>query len=79
MVISPLITARLTYLFGLANVILLALILLSCRCLMGKTKFTSSPGYMKFSRHHCLLWYLLILSEVLHGIFAYLTFGIPLG
>ena len=65
---------------GIANVLFLLLISLSCRC-MGMHNLTkglfSNEWYMKFYNMHCYFWYLLYASVFIHAAIAIYLFGVP--
>lgn len=71
---------RLAYFFGITNLIILALIFLTCRCMIGG-KFVNDmlkkSWYRWLFDHHCLYWRLMAVSLVLHMILTYLSFGLP--
>lgn len=71
---------KITYIFGLINIIALVLILLSCKCIVSFNfirRMLKYDWYKKFYSWHCYYWYIFITSVILHIIFALLTFGNP--
>ncbi len=79
-IIPPQYAAKLVYLLGFSNVILLLLIFFSCRCLMGKTLGNYLLKYSWFKKLcalHCYLWWFFFLSVLLHTLIAFDAFGSP--
>lgn len=77
---SGIIYARVIFITAMINLITLALILLSCRCInMWKltSVLTKSPWYKRFFRWHCYVWYIFLPSVVIHAVFALTLMGIP--
>jgi len=71
---------KMTFVLAITNAVGLALVLLTCRCVMGRrlTAFLwSRKWYRKYYNVHCYFWYFLILSVSLHVAFGLLTYGIP--
>jgi hypothetical protein len=71
---------RLVYFFGVTNLIIMALIFSTCRCMIG-SKFVNDhlkKGWYKWLyEHHCLYWWIMLLSIVSHMVLAYVSFGLP--
>ncbi len=75
------IDAKIGFILGLTNLIGLALVLLSCRCMLKFGTFKNSLQrrfYQKFYNFHCYFWWFFIVSVVLHSIFVMAVYGIPL-
>ena len=79
MTIDPLLAAKITYVLGITNLIFLFLVLLTCRCILGKFSVTLSKSktYAAINKYHCLYWWFFIASVLIHGIFAIVGFGNP--
>ncbi len=62
---------------GIANIIFLVLVLISCRC-MGMWKITSKlvnkSLFQKIYKYHCWYWYGFIISVLVHTITAFYIF-----
>lgn len=81
MVLETVLGVKLTFIFGIVNVIGLALVLLSCRCLLGNSitkKLWQYGWYKKFYSKHCYYWWLFIISVLIHAALGFLVFGNPL-
>jgi len=79
--IDALLSVRITFILGITNLIALALVALSCRCILGsKTmrKLQKYSWYKKFYKMHCYYWWFLFVSVFFHSVFAILAFGFPL-
>jgi hypothetical protein len=72
--------ARLIFILGIVNFLLLLLMFFTCRCLptskIGKS-LMNNHRYKQFYKYHCYLWYFLGLSVVIHALFAIMLTGIP--
>ena len=79
MAINPLVAIKIAYVLGWANIIGLALVLLSCRCIMGlkPSSLSKSNLYMWFYKYHCYYWWFFIASVILHAIMAIAGVGNP--
>lgn len=72
--------ARLIFVLGIINFILIVLIFLSCRCVSVSrigSKLMAHQQYQRFFRKHCYLWYIFWLSVVIHAFFAIMFMGWP--
>lgn len=71
---------RLTFVFGITNIISYLLVFFSCRCLIGVNfvkKMRKYKWYQKYYNLHCHYWWFFIISVILHLLFALVTFGNP--
>lgn len=78
--LSPLLLAKLVYVLGITNLVGLALVFFSCRCMMGPRLaqlMLKIPGYQKFYQTHCFWWYVFFISVFLHVVLAVLVYGNP--
>lgn len=78
--LDPLLQAKLAYILGITNLVGLALVFFSCRCLMGPRlakMMLKIPGYQKFYLTHCFWWYLFFISVILHVVLAVSAYGNP--
>lgn len=72
--------ARVVFITAIINLVALALILLSCRCIntWKLTSFlTKYSWYKRFFKWHCYVWYVFLPSVIIHAIFALTLMGIP--
>jgi len=72
--------ARLIFVLGILNFILIILISLSCRCFAVSrigSKLMSHRQYQRFFVKHCYLWYIFWLSVVIHAFLAIMFMGWP--
>lgn len=77
---DPLLAAKITYIFGIINIIGLLLVFFTCRCLMGKriTEFLwRRQWYQRVYQTHGIWWWVFFISVVLHIIFALIAYGNP--
>ena len=74
---DPQLELRLIFIFGILNVVGIALVLLSCRCLFGRVINPKSRIMMKFYNMHCYYWLLFIISVLAHALLAFDLLGIP--
>lgn len=80
--LNPVLATRLVFILGITNLVGLALVFFTCRCLMGPKlaqTMLKIPGYQKFYRTHCRWWWLFFASVAGHSILAIWIYGIPLG
>ncbi|PIN86976.1 hypothetical protein COV19_02170 [Candidatus Woesearchaeota archaeon CG10_big_fil_rev_8_21_14_0_10_44_13] len=76
--IDPSIGVKIVYILGITNVIGLALVLSSCRCMLGmRPSAGNSAAYMRFYSYHCYYWWFFIISVLMHATTAILSFGNP--
>ncbi len=75
--IEPLLGARLVFVLGIANIILLLLVFFSCRCVGGRFLRPGGKWYASFYKAHCVYWVLFFASVILHAVIAVLVFGNP--
>lgn len=69
---------KLTFIFGIINIISLLLVFFSCRCLVGINfvkKMSKYKWYSKFYGIHCYYWWVLFISVFIHSLLAFYTFG----
>jgi hypothetical protein len=72
---------KLTFIFGITNIVSLLLVFFSCRCLVGVSfikKMWKYAWYQKYYNLHCYFWWIFFISIILHTILALITFGNPL-
>lgn len=75
---DPVTDARLSFIFGLTNLIGLALVFLSCRCIVKLPGRLLEHGwYRKFYGPHCYYWWFFFVSVAMHAIFALTVYGVP--
>jgi len=79
MAIDTSIAIKVVYLLGWTNIIGLALVLLSCRCIIGlkPSSLSKSKIYMAIYKYHCYYWWFFIASVLAHAVFAIVAFGNP--
>ncbi len=71
---------KLIFSLGIINLITVALIFFSCRCLPtsrwagGLMKYSA---YKHFYKYHCYIWWVLLPSVVIHAALAITLFGVP--
>ena len=75
--IEPLLGARLVFVLGITNIILLLLVFFSCRCVGGRFLRPGGKWYASFYKAHCVYWVLFFASVILHAVLAVLVFGNP--
>ena len=72
--------ARVIFVLGILNFVLIVLILSSCRCVSGSSiggRLMKQRFYKRFFAKHCYLWYVLCPSVVVHAFFAIMFMGWP--
>lgn len=77
---AALLLSRLVFILGITNLISLALVVLSCRCMLNhyfSKKLWASPLYQKFYSYHCWYWRIFFASILLHITLALIVYGIP--
>ena len=78
--VDLLLAARLSYVLGITNLVSMALVVLSCRCLMGidfvKTMQQYS-WYRKFYNKHCYYWWIFFASVLFHAVLSITAYGNP--
>lgn len=78
--IDALLSVRITFILGITNLIALALVAFSCRCIIGNKiadKLQNYSWYQKFYKKHCYYWWFLFVSVFFHAVFAIIAYGIP--
>lgn len=78
--INPLLDAKIVYLLGIANIVFLFLIAMSCRCLVGNKigkRLVKYGWFIKISRCHGYFWWLFFFSILAHAILAFIVYGNP--
>ena len=80
MALDPLLAARIVFILGITNIIGLALVFISCRCILGwrPQALQNSKLFMAIYRRHCWYWRFFLLSVLAHTVFAFLASGNPL-
>ncbi len=71
---------KLLFALGILNLIGLALVFFSCRCLTGPrlaNLLWKHDWYKKFYAKHCYYWCLFFASVLLHTVVALIVFGNP--
>jgi len=69
---------QLIWITGVINFVSIALVLLTCRCMMARFPgVTNSKLYNALNRYHCAYWIVFVLSIAAHGVLEFLTFGLP--
>jgi len=77
---SGLVLAKLVYVLGWLNLLGIALVFFSCRCLTGPKLFAwlvRLEWYKIFYRTHCWWWYLFFGSVAVHAVVALTLYGNP--
>ncbi|MBS3057095.1 MAG: hypothetical protein J4415_00535 [Candidatus Diapherotrites archaeon] len=74
---DPQLELRLIFVFGILNIVGIALVLLSCRCLFARLINPKSSIMMKFYNLHCYYWLLFLISVLAHALIAFDLLGIP--
>ena len=72
--------ARVIFVLGILNFVLIVLILSSCRCVSGSRiggRLMKQRFYKRCFAKHCYLWYVLCSSVVIHAFFAIMFMGWP--
>ena len=72
--------ARVIFVLGILNFVLIVLIFLSCRCVSGSrigSRLMKQRSYKRFFAKHCYLWYILCPSVFIHAFFAIMFMGWP--
>lgn len=78
--LNPMLAARLVFILGITNLLIVLSIFVSCRCILGSAagaRLMKMGWYAGLCRHHCHLWYLLGVSITLHIIVAASLLGFP--
>lgn len=75
--LDPALELRLIFIFGILNILGIALVLLSCRCLFARLINPKSRIMMKFYSLHCHYWLLFIISVLVHALLAFDLLGVP--
>ena len=75
--LDPALELRLIFIFGILNIVGIALVLLSCRCLFGRVINPKSKIMMKFYNLHCYYWLLFLISVLAHALLAFDLLGVP--
>ncbi len=77
---TTLLMIRIVFITAMINIAAILLILSSCRCINTwklNSGLTKIPGFKRFFKWHCYLWYIFIPSVIIHAIFALILMGIP--
>jgi len=72
--------ARLVFILGILNFVLIVLIYFTCRCLPASRiggKLKKYPQYQRLFGKHCYLWLLFWPSVVVHAFFAIMLLRWP--
>ncbi len=75
--LDPALELRLIFIFGILNILGIALVLLSCRCLFARLINPKNRIAMKFYNLHCYYWILFIISVLAHALLAFDLLGVP--
>ncbi|RJQ39888.1 MAG: hypothetical protein C4555_02460 [Dehalococcoidia bacterium] len=79
-IFQSVLAARLIFILGILNLLSLAAIFATCRCLpasrFGKG-LMENRFYRKIFKYHCYVWYVLWVSVIVHAFFAIMFAGIP--
>lgn len=78
--LSGLVLAKLVYVLGWVNLLGIAMVFFSCRCLTGQKLFAwlvKLNWYKKFYQRHCWWWYLFFGSVAAHALLALNLYGNP--
>ncbi|MFC1902229.1 hypothetical protein ACFLX3_04815 [Chloroflexota bacterium] len=78
-IFQSILAARLIFIFGIINLVTGALVLLTCRCLVGSNitgKLTNIAAYRRLFKYHCYIWWVFWVSVIMHAIFAIAFFGL---
>ena len=79
-IFDPVLAARLVYSLGLTNLVLVALLFSTCRCLpTGRigAGLMKRNWYKQYYKYHCYLWWVLGASVIVHAVFAVGLMGVP--
>jgi hypothetical protein len=74
------VVVRLIFALGILNLIAVAALFFSCRCVPGMRilgKLMKYSAYKRFFRYHCYIWWVLWPSVIAHALLAIAFFGIP--
>lgn len=74
------ISGKIVFVLGLANILGIFLVFFSCRCLVGAGMFSrlmENRWYRGFYSKHCLFWWIFLLSVAAHAILSFYVFGFP--
>ena len=78
--VDLLLAAKLSYILGIVNLVTMAMVVLSCRCIMGVdfvNRMQKNSIFQKFYRYHCYYWWLFFLSVLFHAILSITAYGNP--
>ena len=78
-IIPAAIGVKLMFLMGFSNLVFLALVLTTCRC-MSKTFVNALfkyEWYQKYYGKHCYYWWGFVISVAIHATLGFLVFGWP--
>jgi len=79
-IFQSIIVAKLIFSLGIINLVTVALIFFSCRCIPGIQivgKLMKYPAYKRFFSYHCYIWWVLLPSVVVHASLALVFLGVP--
>ena len=79
-IFHSLFAARLVFVLGIANFLLVAMLFASCRCLPTSrigAGLMKREGYKRWYKYHCYIWYALGMSVAVHAVFAVALAGVP--
>ena len=71
---------KLIFSWGIINLVAVALIFFSCRCIPGSRwagGLMKYSAYKRFYKYHCYIWWVLLPSVVVHAVLALSFFGVP--
>jgi hypothetical protein len=79
-IFQSIVVAKLIFSLGIINLVTVALIFFSCRCIPGNRLaggLMKHSAYKHFYKYHCYLWWVLLPSVVVHAVLALAFFGVP--
>jgi cytochrome b561 len=68
------------FILGIVNILTGTTLFFSCRCVPTSKLLDGlmkRPGYQRFYKYHCYLWWILWPSVIIHAVLAFLYFGLP--
>jgi hypothetical protein len=79
-IFQSLVTVQIIFILGIFNLVAAVLIFFSCRCLPGSRwagGLMKYSAYKRFYKYHCYIWWVLLVSVVIHAGLAFAFFGSP--
>jgi len=77
---QTLFAAKVIYVLAIISLVSGILIFFSCRCLPGSriaSNWMKNERYKRFYKFHCYFWWILLVSVIIHGVFAIGFLGNP--